>query len=167
MDVKTAKRGQVPKGSKASIEYATVFPEHSGQQPETAPASLDITEAVDGSSAIENGFNEDQAQEIFEAWMLSQPYYARRMLAVLLAEMFRRRYELGQVAAAQEAAVITGWSDQTVRRFRKDFFASRGELNMGKGASNKLRAAPKRVKRIKGVTNKQPKVIGHRKPRKK
>ena len=113
-------------------------------------------------------FDEDNAQEVFVAWMRSQPYYARRMLAVLLTEMFRRRYELGLVAAAQEAAVITGWSFQTVRRFRKEFFDNKGELKMGKGWSGKLKAAPKRISMKNGAITKEPsKVKGQRKPRKK
>lgn len=131
--------------------------------PSEPPA--DNSEQVGLSS--ETVFNEDMAQEIFETWMLSQPYYARRMLAVLLAEMFRRRYELGQGAAAQEAAVITGWSDQTVRKFRKEFFANRGELKSGRGTSSKLKAAPKKITKKSGGAKEKPMVIGHRKPRKK
>lgn len=126
-------------------------------QPSAAPATCN-----------EGVFDEEKAQEVFEAWMLSQPYYARRMLAVMLTEMFRRRYELGQIAASQEAAVITGWSYQTVRRFRREFFNNNGELDMVKGHSDKLRATPKVVMgttKRNGMTKER--VVTHRKPRKK
>ncbi len=164
VSVRECETGQL---SKTTIALPEHTPPGSNSEPgvESKPPEIGSNEGA--VTAKESFFGEEQAQEVFEVWMLSQPYYARRMLAVLLAEMFRRRYELGQVAASQEAAIITGWSDQTVRRFRKEFYANNGELKVGRGNSNKLKVAPKKIKTTSRMTKEHSKVKGHRKPRKK
>ena len=52
----------------------------------------------------------------------------RHMLAVLLAESFWTRQNMGVVDAACEAGSIVGYSDKTVPKLRKEFFENKGFL---------------------------------------
>ena len=73
-------------------------------------------------------FNDECAQEILNDFILGLATDDRCMLAVLLAESFRTRQNMGVVDAAREAGSIVGYSDKTVRKLRKEFFENKGVL---------------------------------------
>ena len=51
------------------------------------------------------------------------------MLAMLLTESFKTRQKMGVVDAAREAGSIVGYSDQTVRDLRKQYWDNEGILD--------------------------------------
>ena len=73
-------------------------------------------------------FDDECAQDIFDDFILSLFTDDRCMLAVLLAESFRTRQNMGVVDAAREAGLIVGYSDRTVRKLKKEFFENKGVL---------------------------------------
>ena len=74
-------------------------------------------------------FDGDAAQEVFDDVILCLPLDDRRMLAVLLTESFKTRQKMGVVDAAREAGSIVGYSDQTVRDLRKQYWDNEGMLD--------------------------------------
>ena len=78
-------------------------------------------------------FDGDAAQEVFDDVILCLPLDDRRMLAVLLTESFKTRQKMGVVDAARDAArdagSIVGYSDQTVRDLRKQYWDNEGMLD--------------------------------------
>ena len=74
-------------------------------------------------------FDGDAAQEVFDDVILCLPLDDRRMLAVLLTESFKTRQKMGVVDAARDAGSIVGYSDQTVRDLRKQYWDNEGMLD--------------------------------------
>ena len=82
-----------------------------------------------GSSSDEEGeFGEEQAQEIFDDFMVNLPLLQRKTLAVLLMHSFRVRQRMSVSGAAQEAASISGFNERTVRRYSKQFYDNQGKF---------------------------------------
>ena len=68
------------------------------------------------------------AQEIFDNIIVALSRDTRRLLAVILNESFKKRQKMQIMDAAREAGSITGYSECTVRKYRKEFFSNKGEL---------------------------------------
>ena len=85
-------------------------------------------ERGESSSDDKANFGEEQAQEVFDDFMVSLPSLQRKTLAVLLMQSFKMRQKMATVDAAQEAASIIGLNKRTVRRYTKQFFEYRGKF---------------------------------------
>lgn len=85
-------------------------------------------ERGESSSDDERNFGEEQAQEIFDDFMVSLPSLQRKTLAVLLMQSFEMRQKMTTVDAAQEAASIVGLNERTVQRYMKQFFENWGKF---------------------------------------
>jgi len=84
------------------------------------------------SSSFESDFGDDEAQDIFDDWVVSLPALQSKTLAVLLMQSFRTRQKMSVRDAAQEAASITGFNEKTVRLYRKEFFEQKGNFKESK-----------------------------------
>ena len=51
------------------------------------------------------------------------------MMAVILMATFRERFGLTDVAAAAEAGLVVGCNEQTIRNWRNDFYANKGDFS--------------------------------------
>ena len=76
-------------------------------------------------SSSESDFGDDDAQGIFDDWVVSLPALQRKTLSVLLMQSFRTRQQMNVMDAAQESASIT---EKTVRLYRKEFFEEKGKF---------------------------------------
>lgn len=106
-----------------------------GVMSEATPESITtedpgIESETDHESKTEDGgeFTDQQVQKTFNNFMSAIPINDHRMLAVLCMENFRKWQSMQVVDAAREAAFIVDYSDQTVRKARKEFFENRVEL---------------------------------------
>jgi len=68
------------------------------------------------SESFESDFGDDEAQDIFDDWVVSLPALQRKTRAVLLMQSFRTRQKM---STGQEAASITGFNEKTVRLFQE------------------------------------------------
>ena len=73
-------------------------------------------------------FDSENAQDVFDDWVVSLPLQDRKMLAVMLMETLQKRTALKSTAAALEAAWITGFNEKTIRGYRKEFFENGGRF---------------------------------------
>ena len=80
-------------------------------------------------SDTESDFNETSAKEIYRDWMSSQCKSDVQMMAVVLMDTFRERFGMTDVGAASEAGIVVGFNEKTVRTWRNDFYANRGEFS--------------------------------------
>ena len=71
---------------------------------------------------------EFDSQEVLDDWMVTLRLEQRKMLAVTLMESFKTRQKMNVKDAAREAGSIVGFSDKTVRKYRNNFFANKGNL---------------------------------------
>ena len=55
---------------------------------------------------------------MFDEWMVSLRLDQRKMLAVILMETFKNRWELNAKDAATEAGSVVGFNEKTVRNYR-------------------------------------------------
>ena len=89
----------------------------------------DTEEQQSESTVDEEVFNEDTAKECFEEWIRCQPKETIKMFAVTLMDTLRRRFDLTDVASAQETGLLYGYNEKTVRRWRRDFYDCKGEFS--------------------------------------
>ena len=82
--------------------------------------------------SFESDFGDDEAQNIFDDWVVSLPALQRKTLAVLLMQSFRIRQKMSVMDAAQEAASVTGFNEKTVRLYRKEIFEQKGNFKEGR-----------------------------------
>ena len=61
-------------------------------------------------------------QDMFDEWMVLLRLDQRKMLAVILMETFKNRWQLNAKDAATEAGSVVGFNEKTVRNYRNDFF---------------------------------------------
>ena len=113
-----------PSHSADSAPRASSFTEESSasdseSENEREESSTDDDDAV---------FGEEQAQVLFDDFMMSLPSLQRKTLAVLLMQNFQVRQKMSALDAAQEAASISGFNERTVRRYSKQFFDNRGKF---------------------------------------
>ncbi len=94
----------------------------------TARESESENERGDSSTDEESEFGEEQAQELFDNFMVSLPLLQRKTLAVLLMHSFRVRQKMSVTGAAREAASISGFNECTVRKYSKQFYENRGKF---------------------------------------
>ena len=102
--------------------------ENQGDDESSGKDSESENERGDSSSEEEGEFGEEQAQELFDDFMVSLPLLQRKTLAVLLMHSFRVRQKLSVTGAALEAASITGFNERTVRKYKKQFYENRGKF---------------------------------------
>jgi len=81
-----------------------------------APESEDDGPHQSESLSFESDSGDDEAQDIFEDWVVSLPALQRKTRAVLLMQSFRTRQKM---STGQEAASITGFNEKTVRLFQE------------------------------------------------
>ena len=63
------------------------------------------------SSSFESDSGDDEAQDIFDDWVVSLTALQRKTRAVLLMQSFWTRQKMSVMDAAQEAASITGFNE--------------------------------------------------------
>ena len=99
------------------------------QHPHVESAESDVDSEYESDALT---FDGDAAQEVFDDVILCLPLDDRRMLAVLLTESFKTSQKMGVVDAARDAGSIVGYSDQTVRDLRKQYWDNEGMLDEGR-----------------------------------
>ena len=65
---------------------------------------------------------------MFDEWMVSLRLDQRKMLAVILMETFKNRWQLNAKDAATEAGSVVGFNEKMVRNYTNDFFANEGQF---------------------------------------
>ena len=88
----------------------------------------EVSEGEVSEGEEEEEFDQQRAQEIFDDWMVSLRLDQRRMLAVIVMKSFKCRQRMNVKDAAQEAGLIVGFKEKTVRRHRNGFFNNEGYL---------------------------------------
>ena len=79
-------------------------------------------------SSEEEDFTEEKAQDCFDDWVVSLPPLDRKMLAVALSETYIKRQKMKQSDAVIETASFVGLNEKTVRKYRREFFSSKGRF---------------------------------------
>ena len=72
----------------------------------------DTEEQQSESTVDEEVFNKDTAKECFEEWIRCQPKETIKMFSVALIDTLRRRFDLTDVASAQETGLLYGYNEK-------------------------------------------------------
>ena len=131
----SALSGTPPSSSDAPSADSDPAPAGTGASTPSPPKDdhLEECECNDGDHhSDDEDFTEEKAQEIFDDFIVALPRDTRRMMAVLLMESFKKRQKMQVMDAAREAALITGYNERTVRKYRDEFFSNKGELEESK-----------------------------------
>lgn len=118
----------------AIYEYTTSGTSHYLDETQSEESSASESESEndrgesDSSGDDGSDFSKEQAQEVFDDFMVSLPTLEHKTLAVLLMHSFKDRQKMGSRDAAKEAVSITRFNEKTVRKYNKDFFNNRGKF---------------------------------------
>ena len=91
----------------------------------------DIGSESNCESEVED-FGQDKAQQVIDDYAAFLPLDQHCMWAVILLESFQVRQSISIKDAAQVAGSIVGFSENTVRQYRKDVYENKGEPNQTK-----------------------------------
>ena len=102
---------------------------------DTTSEATDLNESlalprVEDDSDIEIMDNEKfSPKEFYQEWINCQNKYTIKILALILMDTFRARFGLTDVAAASEAGLVVGYSERSIRTWRKKFHENEGEFD--------------------------------------
>jgi hypothetical protein len=87
-----------------------------------------------------------EPQAIFDEWITGLSRYDKKMLSVMLAQVFENRWKLLRTSAPLEAAYVLGLNEKTVRKYRDEFFGNRASSKRRKGGSTRVNDEDIRLK---------------------
>ena len=118
-----------PSTSTPPVAPVTIQEETHSEESSASESESENDRGESDSSGDESGdFGKEQAQDVFDDFMVGLPSLERKTLAVLLMQSFQDRQKMGSRDAAKEAASITGFNERTVRKYTKELFDNRGKF---------------------------------------
>ena len=67
-------------------------------------------------------------EEFYKEWMSCQNKYTIKIMALILMDTFRTCFRLTDVRAAEEAGLVVGYSERSIREWHKEFYENEGEF---------------------------------------
>ena len=86
--------------------------------PSTQPSSQEET------GTLEEWNTREHARRIYSNWVEKQSKDSIKILAVMLMDTLMDRFGMTAVGAANEAGLVLGVNEKTVRKWRRDFYTN-------------------------------------------
>ena len=131
------------KQSKSSCAVEPASPVHSESEagPSTQPSSQEETGTLEESFSVQldahseseslsssdddsESFTREHARRIYSNWVEKQSKDSIKILAVMLMDTLMDRFGMTAVGAANEAGLVLGVNEKTVRKWRRDFYTN-------------------------------------------
>ena len=75
------------------------------------------------------GFTPEDARGIYQDWLVTVDREDMKVMAMMLHDNYTSRFGLTNSSAAAEVAKLLGFNENTIRLWRKDFLAHKGEFS--------------------------------------
>ena len=104
--------------SSCAVEHASPVHSESEAGPSTQPSSQEET------GTLEEWITREHARRIYSNWVEKQSKDSIKILAVMLMDTLMDRFGMTAVGAANEAGLVLGVNEKTVRKWRRDFYTN-------------------------------------------
>ena len=74
-------------------------------------------------------FTPEDARGIYQDWLVTVDREDMKVMAMMLRDNYTSRFGLTNTATAAEVAQLLGFNEKTIRLWRKDFLAQKGEFS--------------------------------------
>ena len=96
------------------------------------PISMQFSEDDSSETESEDNFSNDDAQVIYEKWLQEKSKEDIKMIGVMFMDSLMARFNMTTHGAASEVGLVLHYNEKTVRTWRKDFYANRGQFSESK-----------------------------------